>query len=1081
MLRQLKASAGSGKTHELTERFLELLTHARPALYTPSCTGAPARTPPPAHAWGDIMAVTFTNRAAAEMKERVVKRLKEAALGKHPLPPPWTPALAAGWIQCIIRQYGNLNIRTIDSLLQQIVSAAALELGLSPEFTPVYTSAEALAPYLDALMERAWRGDEELRMLIRECCRNLLFHANHKGFLMGGGIAVRLVSLLDYALLQGLPEDAGADALEHALAALNRDYAESARDMSHVLEKESLSAHKNFVALLAKAPELNAERPSVYLNKNGIEECLTGASRNKASRRAQDAYARLCASADTLVRQGKIVRLALEKLPFVTLVSRLISDFAEGQRRQGTLPAIRIPELARRSMEEACNVSALLCRLSSRLMHILIDEFQDTSRAQWTALRPLALEALAQGGSLTWVGDVKQAVYNWRGGDAALFDALLHDPGLRAIVPEPRCHSLPTNWRSREEIVKFNNALFSLLALPEYALNALECLLPEMPPEVIGAAAGEVSQTFTAAGQLLPDRPASRGGFVRVFPIEGDNAAELEEAVREELENSMERIAARRAWGEIAILVRSNGQAASAAAWLMEKGIPVLTENSLVLAEHPLVQQSIAFLHFVHNPLNESAFWEVCTAPLSTELSGLTRKDLHNWAVGSALDGPLYLRFRDAFPAIWSKLFAPFFPCGLMSPYDLLQEFFSRFNVMERFSKGAAFLRRLLEIAHAAEGRGYASLASFFDKWAEGGMEEKLPMPEGMDAVRVMTIHKAKGLEFPVVLVPGTHCALRPDNPITEVTLNLAGANGRLEEARVLVPRCKETGAAHYQAMAAGAREMLHLLYVAFTRATDELHVFLTNSASFRQRKNISVVLEGLLPKIGISPGKEYVKGALRATNPAFVEMDTEISSEDATADTPFDNALRTEDGAGWRPMRWLPRLRIHRAACVGTFAMRPEARGMLAHRCLEFLTPTGQARTDAERAVLLGLGASRMHLSQEQRDNLTEALGWYAALPQAASWLEHGSAEHSLLDENNTLHRVDLLVDEGDRYTVLEYKSGNVEPGHVPQVRRYLTLLERACGRRTRSVLIYLDLRRCRCVTLDSETTLLMRPEEWT
>ena len=1081
MLRQLKASAGSGKTHELTQRFLELLAQARPAPYTPSCAGAFSRTPPPVHAWGDILAVTFTNRAAAEMKERVVRRLKEAALGNYPLPPPWTPALAASWIRCIIRQYGNLNIRTIDSLLQQIVAAAALQLGLPPEFTPVYTSIEAMAPYLDALMERAWRGDEELRMLIRECCRNLLFHAHHKGFLMKGGIAARLVLLLDYALLHGLPESVGTDALERAIAALRCDYADSARDMLHILEEESLSAHKSFAALLAKAPELNAEKPSAYLNKSSVEECLTGASRNKASLRAQAVYARLCASADALVRQGTLVRLALEKLPFVTLVSRLMTDFAEGQRRQGTLPAIRIPEFARRSMEEECDVSALLCRLSSRLMHILIDEFQDTSRAQWAALRPLALEALSQGGSLTWVGDVKQAIYNWRGGDAALFDDLLRDSGLRAIVPEPHCHSLPANWRSREEIVKFNNALFSLLATPEYALHALECLLPDMPSEAICEAAGEVSRTFMAAGQCLPDRPSSRGGFVRVCFIERENAAELESAVRAELENSMDRIAARRAWGEIAILVRGNEQAAAAAKWLMEKGIPVLTENSLVLAEHPLVRQSIAFLSFVHNPLNENAFWELCTAPLSTELSGLTRERLHNWAAGRLPDGLLYLRFRDAFPAVWAKFFAPFFPCGLMSPYDLLQEFFCRFNVMERFPMGAAFLRRLLEVAHAAEGRGYASLASFLDKWAEGGMEEKLPMPEGMDAVRVMTIHKAKGLEFPVVIIPGTHFAVRPDNPVTEVTLRLADEDGSLEEARVLVPRCKETGAAYYHAMAAVAREMLHLLYVAFTRATDELHVFLTNSVSSRHRNNISAALEALLPNIGINPGKEYVKGTLRVTSPALAGAAADASFEDAAVDIPCDSALPAEDGTGWRPMRWLPRLRIHRAALGGTIAMRPEARGTLLHRCLEFLTPTGQAQADAERAVRLGLDALRVRLAQEQRDSLTAALGWYAALPQAAFWMEYGSSEHSLLDETNTLHRVDMLVDEGDRYTVLEYKSGNVEDGHVPQVRRYLALLERACGRRTRGVLLYLDLRLCRCVTLDSETALRIRPEEWT
>jgi ATP-dependent exoDNAse (exonuclease V) beta subunit len=286
-------------------------------------------------------------------------------------------------------------------------------------------------------------------------------------------------------------------------------------------------------------------------------------------------------------------------------------------------------------------------------------------------------------------------------------------------------------------------------------------------------------------------------------------------------------------------------------------------------------------------------------------------------------------------------------------------------------------------------------------------------------------------------------------------------------------------GVEHYQALAAGTREMLHLLYVAFTRATDELHVFLTKNDNNRQRRSTSEVLEELLSAIGIDIGKEYVKGALRTTRPA--RLAARASFEDAAEGTPADGFLSAEDAPGWRPMRWLPRLRIHRAAFAATSAMRPEARGILAHRCLEFLTPTGQARADAERAVSLGLGTSGMRLSQEQRDSLTDALTWYASLPQAVLWMQRGSSEHSLLDEKNALHRVDMLVDEQDRYTVLEYKSGNVEEGHVPQLRRYLALLERACGRRARGVLIYLDLRRCRCVTLNDATALLTRPEEWT
>jgi hypothetical protein len=285
-------------------------------------------------------------------------------------------------------------------------------------------------------------------------------------------------------------------------------------------------------------------------------------------------------------------------------------------------------------------------------------------------------------------------------------------------------------------------------------------------------------------------------------------------------------------------------------------------------------------------------------------------------------------------------------------------------------------------------------------------------------------------------------------------------------------------GEEHWQALAADAREMLHLLYVAFTRATDELHIFLAKSPASRSRKNMSAALELLLSKIGISADAEYVRGDVRAAAPVLAERARK--TPDRAADLPVAVALAAEDGF-WRPMRWLPRLRIHRAAFAGMAAMRPEARGILAHRCLEFLAPTGQAQADAARAVTLGLGASRMSLSQDQRAGLTDALAWYAALPQAAFWKECGSPEHSLLDENNALHRMDMLVDEGEMRTVLEYKSGNVEADHVPQARRYLALLERARSGRTRAVLIYLDLQICRCVTLDTATELLSRPEEWT
>lgn len=1077
MLHRLKASAGSGKTHELTQRFLKLLAGSRPALHGSFCSAA--RAGDEAYAWGDILAVTFTNRAAAEMKERVLLRLKEAALGRAPLPAPWTPALAGRWVRNIIRRYGNLNIRTIDSLLQQMVSASALTLGLPPEFTPVYAGMEALSPHLDALLERARRGDGEMCGLLRACCRTLLFRSGHKGWSAGNAIGRQIVLFLDYALPRGalaLPESAE---LERMLDDLARRYAAAARRMESVMEREGLTPHKSFAAVLRKAPDMGAKL-SAYLEKDELGVCLTGASRHAASLSAEAAYRELCGSAAEFAEKGAILRAGLEKLPFVALTAQLLEEFTAQQRRHGMLPALCIPALARRSMEED-GTSALLCRLGSRLTHILIDEFQDTSRTQWEALRPLALEALSRGGSFTWVGDVKQSVYNWRGGDAALFDELLHDPGLRAVEPEPLSGSLPANWRSREEIVRFNNALFSLPASPEHALTALEILMPETPPDILGKSAAELCRAFEGAAQVLPDREASRGGFVSLLPLRADDAASLNEEVDAALDQKLDEIGGRRSWGEIAVLVRSNEQASRITERLASRGIPVLTENSLLLARHPLVAQSVAFLRFAHNPLDDLAFWEFCTSALCADLAGLSVEELHAWAACRPR-GVLCERFQEAFPHVWTRFFAPFFDCGLLTPYDLLQEFFAFFGVWRRFPEDAVFLRRLLEVVHAAEGQGHASLAAFLDSWEKGGMEEKLPMPEGMDAVRVMTIHKAKGLEFPVVIVPGTHFSLRPDAPVTEYVFE----RGPGEEAlRFLAPRRSESADTHYPALAAAARELLHLLYVAFTRAGDELHVFLTGArGSSRQRKSVSSVLEAWLPELGIRPDQPCSRGGTpvfgnapvcRAASSGFV-LSSGHGREESPGDSPFVTAgaaVGSEDPPPL-PMSWLPRLRIHRAelfdARMTGAPLHPRVRGILAHRCLEFLLPTGKPGMDAENALLAGERALRTRLSEEERESLARGLLWYAGLPEAAAWAEWGSPEHSLLDPENRLHRMDMLVDEGERITVLEYKSGRESSAHAEQLRRYLDLLERACGKKASGLLIYLDLRICRAVGSGSE-----------
>lgn len=163
------------------------------------------------------------------------------------------------------------------------------------------------------------------------------------------------------------------------------------------------------------------------------------------------------------------------------------------------MPGLLAPRLAREVLLGERGVPDALCRLGTRLQHFLVDEFQDTSREQWLALRPLIEEALSRGGSLTWVGDVKQSIYGWRGGEPELFDAVFEDQGLGRLAPGGERSSLPYNWRSRRMVVEHNNRFSSRWQMRARPGQVLSALLPTDTPEhVLDKAARRLPEPFKA-------------------------------------------------------------------------------------------------------------------------------------------------------------------------------------------------------------------------------------------------------------------------------------------------------------------------------------------------------------------------------------------------------------------------------------------------------------------------------------------------------------------------------------------------------------------------------------------------------
>ena len=1027
--------------------------------------------------WGDILAVTFTNSAAAEMKERVVRRLKEIALGlaapDDELPIP--AARAAAWVDIILRQYSALNIRTIDSLLHLIVRTAALELGLPPDFEPAFATEETLAPILDACLERARQGDAHMRNLLRDACRSLLYHTDVKGFMVGDRLAQQIRPLLDRALLERQAAtcvpSAPPEQMEACYERMRRESIVSAASLLKVIDEEKLPLQSRARDVFNRCARGDAEvLKSAWLDKESLDGCLLKAGQGRGSANAAKAYKTLREAVRNLTGPGHLLRRGLEIAPFAALAAEVAAGLEDFQQAEGKIPGILLPDLASRVLREGHGVPGALCRMGARLTHLLIDEFQDTSLQQWEALRPLVKEALARGGSLTWVGDMKQAIYAWRGGDVTLFDGVLRDRELRAIAPSPpHMDNLPTNWRSREEVVRFNNTVFQQLTDPGLATDVLFAMLPkETPPPIVGEAAAALVHTFEKGGQVVPDRNASHDGMVALARVEAENGEALSEAVRERLSALLlHDIAARRPWSDVTILVRSNAKASEVASWLMEQDIPVVTENSLLLAEHPLVIQTVAFLSFLDSPQDDLAFWTFATGSLFSGLSGLEAQGLYAWAAGRR-NGYLCMAFREDFPELWQRWIAPFHSkAGLMSPYDTTREFYHHMRVAERFPEAETFLRRFLEVVYAAEERGNATLGTFLEHWRRSGGEEKVPMPESMDAVRIMTIHKAKGLQFPVVIIPWTSVAIQADTPPVPV---------RIADMEILAPRCKEMGDTHYRALADTAREALNLLYVAWTRAVDELHVFHTGTPGLRRWRGLVNALDLLLPRAGYE--LPCTLGAPLV--PGEKTLQTKVAPRTSFKETPTPQETRFEED--WRPMQWLPRLKIFRNPLEG-FVFTGRRRGILAHHCLENLHLSGHAEEDARRAVLQGMRTFPLPVPDAETvtADLIRALTWYAALPEARDWMRRGVPEQSVLDAKGDLHRVDLLVSPTEShpgYIAVEYKTGAPEDAHIAQVRRYLRLLAAMdAAAPGHAVIVYLDLQRCRTVTLHAASDLTATP----
>ncbi len=1038
-IRQVKAAAGSGKTFALTARFLELLGAARSDDPGLTCRGLRPET----YSWPEILAVTFTNKAAAEMKERVLKALKRCALdlrddGQRA---DWDRARAAGVVETILRRYHRLNIRTIDSLLVLLLRLFALEYGIRPDFEVAFEEADVFDLAYERFVGRCENPAGPERTLLLTALDTFLRHENRSGFRPERGIRERLKELTTLLQAEDEPLLTDQDELADLLTACRERFLEAVTLMRGFLDEYALAPDKRFLAFLQKCQAVQGfdEPPkSAYAEKPLLEDCLTKAGKARVTDQCEAAYDLLKTAVAAYRREWAAVSGAYALAPALTIAGLLVEDMRAESRLRGVVPIAALTRAVRDLLGQAEAVPEAYCRLGSRLFHLLVDEFQDTSRAQWTAVAPLAEECLSKGGSLFCVGDVKQAIYGWRGGDASLFDEVPRRPGLADLAERVTAETLPRNWRSTPAVVAFNNDFFTHLAEPDMAGELAGEILGEAPEEERAALAEELARVFADARQDMPDGYGGPEGYVRLTRLPGGTREEFETRTLEALRALILDLVARRPYRDIAVLVRDNRQAGVVCEQLVALDIPVVTESSLLLARHPLVRQLAAFLEFLDFPADDLAFLALVSGPVFQRAAGLAPLRVADWLV-ERKRGNLGMRFRDAFPEVWERTLKPFFDkAGLLTPYDLAQAAVERFGVFAAEPGAELYVRRFLEVVHLAEERGCRSLSAFLDFWRGQGAEEKVPLPENLDAVQVLTMHKSKGLEFPVAIVPFHDWSLRPQDGLLTIDLR---------SKRLLTPAREALGPEYRERAGREAREQLHLLYVAWTRAREELYGFFPDAREDKRRPPALAAMTRLLD----IPERE---AAFERGHPSEGEPQERPKPAPAAPPEP------TEPGE--ELTAWLPRLRVFRHSLEDVF-LDQRRRGEMAHRALELLRSTGDDAADASRAARLAvLDFPFVGGGADLEGELADLLLWVLSRPELKDCLGRGLAEAEALDEEGRTLRCDRLVLSGDEALVLEYKTGRPDPEHETQVRRYLKLAL-ALRPKARGLLVYLDRREVR------------------
>ena len=1031
------ASAGSGKTFKLAGVYLENVFKSR-------------------FNYRKILAVTFTNKATAEMKSRILEQLYILSRGepseylkelieKTGRSEEWIRKEAGEVLHSVLHDFSRFSVSTIDSFFQKILRSFTKEAGLYSGFNVEIDHSMVLSSAVDEMIASA-ADYELLKNWLTKFTRSNI--EDEKGWNLKSEI-LKLAEELFREKFKLLTTDEKKVLEDKEYLS---SYIDEMRSVSYSFEKQLITygercmeifsgygltdemffqKGKGIPSFIRSIASGDIKAPNAYVRKiesdppkwhTGIisprlDAALKGGLDN-AVREALGYY-------DRNIKSYKSVIAILSNIYSLGILSDVLDKIHHITTNENIFLLSDAGEVLR-LITGSDQTSFIYEKTGNRYENYMIDEFQDTSQIQWENFRILIEDSMAGGNDNLVVGDIKQSIYRWRNSDWNILINLLKQVDNHRLIQKP----LTTNFRSCSNIIQFNNTLFSIIP------RMIDSELSEENNPLI------FSEIYSEAAQNNP--PDNKGGYVRIEFVEDSEEQKWNEIILQRLPSVIENLQDKGYNpSDIGIIVRDNREGAKIMMRMIDYAnrvdfekkrsynYSIISNDSLLLANSYVISFIVAVLSVLDNPgdmINRAAMLRFFLLSTGDEDAGKMFLESDS----------LIERSQNYFPQGYEL----FLNSARQLPLFEITEGIVRFFGLGKQPWNLAYLSTFQDLVLNFSVSKTAGLQSFLEWWESEGIKKSVILPEQQNAIKVLTIHKSKGLEFNAVILPFLSWNL-DHKSFYQPLLWVKPQEYPFNKIGIVPVKYKQQlletifDLQYREERACSFLDNLNLLYVAMTRARHVLYGF----APYSQKNKNSIA----------SVIRNAVESDITVTGTQCISMNDFYNREKHVVEIGeiTQNRAKVSEGKSFTTHDYFVsdkvasiklKLRGEDYFSLSDSSAREKINyGILMHEIFAGIKTRDDISSSVNKLVLEG------RLPQNRAAELEERITSLVCDRNVSEWFRPGInviTETEILMPSGNTRRPDRIIFKDNGIIIIDFKFGDENPDHKFQINHYRRLL---------------------------------------